>query len=172
MSTRGHERALTAELLTMLARAGRPPEAGRVVVAGANAMPSLSRLLLTAGIGDITTWNPADAVAFPLERLLAKANEMVDLVGIGHPAGSRHAGPAVVAPDHRRDPLLALPSLLRAITAEPAATLNLEVQHTCALALVAATPPGKRLPHEPDEILTRLVADAASRALRQQGDRR
>lgn len=170
--------ALTAELLTTLTRAGRAPEASRVVVAGADAMPSLSRLLLAAGIGDITTWNPVDALAYPLERIAARTDAVVDLVGAGRFTGSRHAGPAVITPDHRRDPLLALPGLLRAITADPAAPLNVDVQHACALALAAATPPGKRLPHEPDEILTRLVADAASRAphpaqvVDQQGDRR
>ncbi|MET8761903.1 hypothetical protein [Lentzea sp. NPDC004782] len=158
--------ALTAALLTSLGRAGRTPETSRVVIAGANTMPLLNPVLLAAGIRDITTWNPADALAFPLRRIAADANAVINLVGGGGRfAWPRHAAPAVIVPDPARDPVLALPGLLQALTRHPRARLTPEVQHACAVVLSAATPPGEQLPRRIDETLTRQVAEFATDAL-------
>ncbi|MCP2196735.1 malate dehydrogenase (oxaloacetate-decarboxylating) [Lentzea flava] len=158
--------ALTAALLTSLGRAGRAPETGRVVIAGANTMPLLNPVLLTAGIRDITTWNPSDALAFPLRRIAADADAVINLVGGGGRfAWPRHAAPAVIVPDPARDPALALPGLLQALTRHPHARLTPDVQHACAVALSAATPPGEQLPRRPDDTLTRQIADFATDAL-------
>lgn len=158
--------ALAAALLTTLARAGRTPETSRVVIAGANTMPLLNPVLLTAGIRDITTWNPADALAFPLRRIAADADAVINLVGGGGRfAWPRHAAPAVIVPDPARDPTLALPGLLHALTRHPHARLTPDVQHACAVALSTATPPGEQLPRRPDDTLTRQVADFATDAL-------
>ncbi|WP_156213151.1 hypothetical protein [Lentzea aerocolonigenes] len=158
--------ALTAALLTTLARAGRAPETSRVVIAGANTMPRLNPVLLTAGIRDITTWNLADALAFPLRRIAADADVVINLVGGGGRfARPRHASPAVIVPDPARDPMLALPGLLHALTQHPHARLTPDVQHACAVALSAATPPGEQLPRRPDDALTHQVADFATDAL-------
>ena len=158
--------ALTAALLTTLTRAGRTPETSRVVIAGANTMPLLNPVLLTAGIRDITTWNPADALAFPLRRIAADADAVINLVGGGGRfAWPRHAAPAVIVPDPARDPMLALPGLLQALTRHPHARLTPEVQHACAVALSAATPPGEQLPRRADDTLTRQVAEFAADAL-------
>jgi len=158
--------ALTAALLTSLGRAGRTPETSRVVIAGANTMPLLNPVLLAAGIRDITTWNPADALAFPLRRIAADATAVINLVGGGGRfAWPRHAAPAVIVPDPARDPVLALPGLLQALTRHPRARLTPEVQHACAVVLSAATPPGEQLPRRIDETLTRQVAEFAADAL-------
>jgi hypothetical protein len=158
--------ALTAALLTALARAGRTPQASRVVIAGAHTMPMLCPVLLAVGIGDITTWNPADALAFPLRRIAADADAVINLVGGGGRfAWPRHSAPAVIVPDTARDPLLALPALLQVLAQHPQARLTSEVQHACAVALAAATPPGEQLPRRPDHHLTRQIADAATQAL-------
>jgi len=162
--------ALTAALLTTLSRAGRAPHASRVVIAGARTMPTLSQLMLTAGIGEVTTWNPADAFTFPLRRVAAGADAVINLVGGGGRfAWPRHVVPAVIVPDPGRDPLLALPGLALALTRYPDARLTVEVQHACVLALSAATPPGEQLPRRPDHTLVEQITDAATRALHPQG---
>ena len=158
--------ALTAALLTTLTRAGRALQTSRVVVAGANTMPLLNPVLLTAGIRDITTWNPADALAFPLRRIAANADAVINLVGGGGRfAWPRHTAPAVIVPDPARDPVLALPGLLRALTRHPQVRLTPEIQHACAVVLSAATAPGEQVPRRCDETLTRQIADAATDAL-------
>lgn len=158
--------ALTAALLTTLTRIGRTPQTSRVVIAGANTLPMLSPVLLAAGIRDITTWNPADALAFPLRRIAADADVVINLVGGGGRfAWPRHASPAVIVPDPARDPLLALPGLLQALTRHPHTRLTPEVQCACAVALSAATSAGEQLPRSPDLALTRQIADAAAHAL-------
>ena len=158
--------SLTAALLTSLARSGRTPQTSQVVIAGADIMPMLCPVLLAAGVRDITTWRPADALAFPLRRIAADADVVINLVGGGGRfAWPRHAAPAVIVPDPARDPLLALPGLLRALSRHPHVRLTPDVQHACAIALSAATPPGEQLPRRPDETLTRQIADAATHVL-------
>lgn len=158
--------ALTAALLTTLTRAGNAPETSRVVIAGASTMPLLNPVLLAAGIRDITTWNPVDALAFPLRRIAADADAVINLVGGGGRfAWPRHAAPAVIVPDPARDPLLALPGLLRALSRHSRARLTPDVQHACAIALSAATPPGEQVPRRADETLTRQIAEFATDAL-------
>ncbi|RSM85289.1 hypothetical protein DMH04_18570 [Kibdelosporangium aridum] len=159
--------ALIAALMTTLTRAGRPLTFSRVVIAGANTMPVLSPLLVIAGIGDITTWNRADAGAFPLHRIATGAHAVIDLAGGLTTAFDPLVQPAVITRDDLRVPLLALPGLLRALAQAPNVTLDVEVYYACALALVMATPPDERLPLGPDRALTRRVADAATQALRQ-----
>lgn len=56
--------ALSAVLLTVLARVDRAPRSSQVVIAGAQSMPLLADLLMAAGIGDIISWNPADRTGF------------------------------------------------------------------------------------------------------------
>lgn len=159
--------ALTARVLATLTRFGRPPRAGRVVIAGADTMPVLCPLLLAAGIGDITTWRRQDRSAFPLRRVAAGAHAVVDLLGMW--TGSRIIAPnprlPVITPARARDPLLALPGLLRALARTPVPELDVEVLHACALALLMATPPDQQSPRGPDLDLTDRVADAATRAL-------
>jgi malate dehydrogenase (oxaloacetate-decarboxylating) len=166
--------AVTAALLTTLTRRGRTPRASRVVIAGADTLPMLCRLLVAAGIGDITTWKHQDAVAFPLRRVAQGVDAVIDLLGVWptpEPAtgGSDFGEPAVIAPDAERDPLLALPGLVRAIAQNPDAALTIaldvEVHLACALALVMATPSHQQRPQVPNRDLADRVADAATQAL-------
>ncbi|MFJ8962708.1 hypothetical protein ACIRG5_25280 [Lentzea sp. NPDC102401] len=165
--------ALAAALHTTLSRADRAPQSSQVVIAGARTMPGLCPLVLAAGIGSITTWNPSDALVFPLRRIAADADVVINLVGGGGRfAWPRHAVPAVIVPDTGRDPLLALPGLLQTLVRHPDTRLTVEMQHACALALAAATPPGNQLPRQADHALVTQVADAATTALLSQGDPR
>lgn len=159
--------ALAAALLTTLTRAGRAPRASQVVIAGADALPILCPLLVACGVGSVTTWSLADAEAFPLCRVTAGVDVVVNLLA-RELAGPE---PAVIAPQHVRDPLLALPGLLRAMTRTPNAPLDVEVHHACTLALVMATPPEELLPHGLDRVLTEQVTDAATTALRESANR-
>lgn len=172
--------ALAAAVLTTLARAGRAPRASQVVIAGADTMPILCPLVMLSGVGTVTTWNPADALTFPLRRIAADADVVIDLLGgtVGRTVGRIGIGAfapdlelTVIAPDSGRDPSLALPGLLRALTAAPGARLDVEVHHACALALVMATPPDQLVPHGPDHGLADRVADAALQALHQPAHR-
>ena len=160
--------ALSAVLLTVLARVDRAPGSSQVVIAGAQTMPLLADLLMAAGIGDIISWNLADRTGFPLPVVARDADALIDLLGgasdITRAAANRpHL--AVIAPDEPDDHLLAVPGLLRALAASAHPTLTLEVYLRCALALAAATPPGRLLPELTDAGLTAAVADAVTREL-------
>jgi malate dehydrogenase (oxaloacetate-decarboxylating) len=159
--------ALTAAVLTALGRAGRAPHLSQVVIAGARTMPTLSQLLLISGIGDITAWNPSDALTHPLLRIASGADAVINLVGGGgRYAWPRDNVPAVIVPDPARDPLLALPGLLQALLRNAPATPTLDVHRDCALALAQAAPANALLPRTPDQSLVERIADAATPALR------
>ena len=151
--------AVAAALSTTLARAGRRPRASHVLIAGARTLPLLFPLIMLAEVGQVTKWETADARAFPLSRVAADADVVVDLVA------ATDGEPAVITPDPGRDPLLALPGLVRALANAPHETPDIDVHHACVLALVMATAPGGTRPARPDRALTDAVAAAASAAL-------
>jgi len=160
--------ALNAALWTTLAGRGHPPEASRVVIAGAERMPLLAPLLVAAGVGDLTTWRAVDAAAFPLRRIAARANVVINLLGPSpamNAIRADHPDLLVITPDHGRDPLLALPGLLRAAVLVRGIKLDVAVAHAAALALVMATPPASTLPTKPDRALSDQIADAVIWAL-------
>ena len=160
--------ALTATLCTTLAGAGRTAGASRVVIAGTERLPMLAPLLVAAGVGDLTAWRASDAAGFPLRRVAAGANVVINLLGeLPAIAALRadHPDLVVITPDAGRDPLLALPGLLRAAVLAPRLELDIEVAYAAALALVMATPPLATLPPGPDRGLSDQVADAVIWAL-------
>ncbi len=157
--------ALAAAVSTALAHAGRPPRSSHVVIAGADALPVLCPLVMVGEVGTVTTWNLTDAQSFPLSRVTAGADVVIDLLGLLAPDTA--SGPAVIVPDPERDIVLALPGLVRALLPAPAARLDVDAHHACALALVMATPSDQPLPHEPGRDLTDRIADAAAAALTQ-----
>ncbi|MBP2478477.1 malate dehydrogenase (oxaloacetate-decarboxylating) [Crossiella equi] len=152
---------LTAAALTALTRSGRAPNAARVVIVGADALPPLGVLLMAAGIGDITAWRERDASAYPLTHVTRNADAVIDLLG-ACPVGSV---PNLLQPGTGVDRLLALPGLLRALCGTPWATVEVETLLACVFALVMATRPGDLLPARLDLALTAGVADAAFGAL-------
>jgi hypothetical protein len=156
--------ALAAAVSTTLVRAGRAPRAGQVVIAGADALPILCPLLMVGEVGTVTTWNLTDAHSFPLSRVAAGADVVIDLLGALNSTDG--VGPVVIAPDRERDTLLALPGLVRALVQTPGARLDVDVHHACALALVMTTPHDERVPREPSRELTDRIAEAAAAALR------
>ena len=153
--------AVTASLLTALARADRAPTRSRVVITGAHTVPLLRPLLIAAGIGEIDSWNDSDAAGCGLTRFAYGADAVIDLIGrTPHLPVFGHIQPIVISPDTHSYGHLAVPGLLTAILRHPERTVDL--YYRCALALVAATPPHRLLP-DPD--LVENIASAAGQVL-------
>ena len=165
--------ALAAATVTALRRAGRTTAGSQVVIAGSDTMPVLGSLLMAVGVGDIGSWRQADALGYPLHRIARTADVVIDLIAAtGHltaagstAAGSDHPTVVVLVADDPHYPWLALPGLLTATVGSPRPWLDIDIHRACALALAAATPPGKLLP-ESDPSLTDLVASAVIRTLK------
>lgn len=160
--------AVAAAVLATLSRSRRAPQVSRITIVGADVLPLLCPLLMSVGVGDITTWNERDAAAFPLRCVTRDVDAVVDLLG-GRRSRLRGptpwGGPPVVVVDADRDPLLALPGLVRALVDAPGARPDLDVYDACVYALVMATPPHQRLPRGPNRALTDQVAAAVTRVL-------
>lgn len=164
--------ALTAALLTTLRRAGVSPQSSRVVVTGPRTLPLLVPLLTAAGVGDLVSWNKADAAAFPLSGVARDATAVIDLIAAASALPPAFAAdvPVLVADDPVGH-LLALPGVLRALRETPATGFGadplyrLDVHCACARALAALTPVDRMLPELSDPELTDAVAQAAAGAL-------
>jgi malate dehydrogenase (oxaloacetate-decarboxylating) len=152
--------ALTAAVLTTLTRRGIAPAAARALIAGAGNLPPLRPLLASCGVGDIVSWNDADAVDFPLRRVARNIHVAVDLRPT--PAHPPVEGDLVVVtpgdPDCR---LLALPGLLRTLTRTPVPVADAELHRACVFTLAACIPPGRTLP---DLATVKNAARAAAHA--------
>lgn len=160
---------LTAAVLTTLSRSQRPTACGRIVVAGADALPNLTPLLVAADAGDVTMWRRSDRQAFPLPVVTAEADVVVNLLDDDHElaALAERYGLAAITPDLLNDPLLVLPALVGVMLADPAVHLDsasdfglyCKVVNACTMALVLATPPDRTYPISPTRDLTeRLMA--------------
>jgi malic enzyme len=157
---------LAAAVVTAVARAGRTPAASRVVIAGSAALPELCPLLMAVGIGDISSWNASDALAFPLHHLAGHATAVVDLIGATARSGDDQWS-TVIGPDDPGYRSLPAPGLFAALVHYPNATLDLDVLRACVLALVAATPRGRPVPETDDPHLAETIASAVLRVLAQ-----
>ncbi|AHH98816.1 hypothetical protein GCM10010174_66670 [Kutzneria viridogrisea] len=159
--------ALTAAVLTAVTRADRTPSASTVVIAGTERMPGLCALLIAVGVGDIVSWNKADAHAFPLYHVARGADAVVDLLGGTRELAevAEHSRRTVIAPDNPASHLLALPGLLTALVQTPEPVLDVALYRVCALALAASTPPGRLLPDLTDPAVTDNIAHAATHTL-------
>ncbi|MFD8497364.1 hypothetical protein [Amycolatopsis sp. NPDC059657] len=143
----------------------RRAHGARVVIAGAREMPGLTALLMASGIADITTWNLADAVVFPLHNIVFGADAVVDLVGALSPD---LAGISVITREDAGKALYAASGLLRAAACASGLGFDVEVFRACARALSAAPPAGRSMPFVKGIALTRLVADAATSVFQNQ----
>lgn len=159
---------LTARLLVLLARTGREPASARVVIVESTAIPTLCPLLLAVGVGDIVSWEPTDALSYPLRRITYRSDAVIDPLGGGVPVvlpSDEEGQPPLIAADDPAYPVLALPGLVRALLDRPGARADFDVLRACVRALVARTGNGRWLPDQSDPELTPTVSAMAGRAL-------
>ncbi|MFC0541884.1 hypothetical protein [Kutzneria chonburiensis] len=159
---------LTGRLLVLLSRTGRTPASARVVIVESTAIPTLCTLLLAAGIGDIVSWEPTDALSYPLRQITYHSDAVIDPLGGGVPVvlpSTETGQPPLIAADDPAYPLLALPGLVRALLAHPGARPEFDVLRACAFALAAHTPAHRWLPDQDDPELCDTVFTMASRAI-------
>lgn len=130
--------ALAIATLDVLTDGGRRLDASRIVLAGTSELPGLVTLLMATGVGDITTWNKPDSEVFPLNRIMAGADVLIDLIN-ARPAGDglHHAGTRLITWDDAHAAVHVAAGLLRAAADLPGATLDLETYRSFALALTA-----------------------------------
>jgi hypothetical protein len=163
---------LAARVLVLLARTGRPPGSARVVIVESTAIPTMCPLLLAIGVGDIVSWEPTDALSYPLRRITRCSDAVIDPLGGGVPVvlpTTDDDQPPLIAADDPAYPLLALPGLVQALHDKPGARSDFDTLRACAYALAARTASARWLPDQGDPDLTPTVFAVASRALA--GDR-
>ncbi len=158
--------SMVAGVLTSLRRAGRPRALGRVMIIGAQTAPLLGPLLAVAGIGEIDSWNPVDALDFGLNRLAFDADVIIDLIGgPSSPAqmGRRH--PVVISPVGQLCTALTMPGMLRAVLDSVDPVMDIQVFHSCAKALALRAPENAPLAELPDAQLVEIISAVTTRAL-------
>lgn len=159
---------LAGRLLVLLARIGRPPASARVVIVESTAIPTLCPLLLAIGVGDIVSWEPTDALSYPLRRITHRRDAVIDPLGGGVPVvlpTTEEGQPPLLAADDPAYPLLALPGLVHALFSKPGSRSDFDVLRACAHALAARTRNGRWVPDQDDPELSPTVFAMASRAL-------
>jgi hypothetical protein len=131
----------------------------------------LAGLLIAAGVGDLTLYDPIEYGIQPLHRISSSLDLIVDLIGLEAPPDGvfvlrarPETPPPLAAATSGPRPLHALPGLLRAAvnTRRP---ITLEARVAAVHALVAATPSGALLPSLDHPRLTTAVAAAATHVL-------
>nr|WP_247600207.1 hypothetical protein [Mycobacterium intracellulare] len=156
--------ALAAAVITVLGSRGVPRERARVVTTGTESAPLLGPILIACGIGDLTDWHTRDAAAYPLNRLMAHNDILID---------PNAAAPMQVAPDGAltipHDPFefgaLVLPGLLGALCGHGVAALDIEHLAAAANALARLTPAGQMLPELNEPLLVTAIAHHVSQTI-------
>jgi len=159
---------LAGRLLVLLSRTGRTPGSARVVIVESTAIPTLCPLLLAIGVGDIVSWEPTDALVYPLRRIAYRSDAVIDPLGGGVPVvlpTTAEGQPPLIAADDPAYPLLALPGLVRALLGKSGARPDFDVLRACAYALAARARNDRWLPAQDDPELTPAVFTMASRVL-------
>lgn len=156
--------ALGAAAIRTLRCSDVTPRDGQIVVTAPKVLPRLAPLLLTAGIGTLTTWNQRDAEDYPLPRVMAHNDVLIDLTGTASDTAA--PGRTLTLPGHPFDyGALVLPGLLSALCAHAAASLTIDVLAACARALARLTPPDQILPAVTEPLLVSAVAKEVAVAL-------
>ena len=156
--------ALGAAAISTLRCRGVAPRRGRIVLTGAEVLPGLGPLLLASGVGMLTTWSVGDAEDYPLPRVTADNDLLIDLAGAARdtPAPAR----TLRLPRERFDyGALVLPGLLSALCGHHGVSLTIDVLAACARALALLTPPDRILPALDEPLLVSAVAREVARTL-------
>lgn len=156
--------ALGAAALGTLRCRGVAPGSGRIVVTDSAVLPRLAPLLIASGIATMTTWRECDAQSYPLRRVMANNDLLIDLTG--RAADTDAPGRTLRWPPVPFDyGALVLPGLLNVLRPRGDASVTVEVLAACARALAHLAPPGQILPALADPMLVSAVAAEVARAL-------
>jgi hypothetical protein len=156
--------ALAAATVSFLRGRDITPRQGRVVVTGAAAAPRLGPLLVALGAGSITTWHPRDAQDYPLARVMARNDLLIDLAEAA--AESAAPGRTLSLPSEPYEyGALVLPGLLRGLCRHEHASVTIDVFAACARALALVTAADQILPDIDELLLIPAVTRHVDRAL-------
>ncbi|MBP2452403.1 hypothetical protein JOF57_002316 [Mycolicibacterium lutetiense] len=156
--------ALSAAVITTLRRHGIARRSERVVVTNPETLPRLSRLLRSAGVAKLTTWNEPDSA--DLRALVAQHDVLVDLAGTA--ADTTAPGRTLRLPRDLFDyGGLVLPGLLSALRDHPVKSVTMDVLAACAQALTAVTPLDRILPALTEPLLVPTIGTEVARTLGQ-----
>jgi malate dehydrogenase (oxaloacetate-decarboxylating) len=120
-----------------------------VVIIGSATVPVLRPLLMATGLAEIISWDRHDAGTFPLHWVLRNADAVIDLTDCTQELQAAAVSDPeliIINPDTKGWRLLGSPGVLRALATAQESGLDIGAYHACALALVAATPPGQPPP--------------------------
>jgi hypothetical protein len=156
--------ALGAAAISSLRCRGVAPRRGAIVVTGVEVLPRLGPLLLASGVGMLTTWNQRDGEDYPLRRVTADNDLLIDLAGAARDAAA--PGRTLRLPRERFDyGALVLPGLLSALCGHHGVSLTIDVLAACARALALLTPPDRTVPALTEPLLAPTVAAEVARTL-------
>lgn len=158
--------ALGAAAVSFLRGRDIAPRRGRIVVTGAEVVPRLGPLLKASGAGSMTTWHPFDAQDYPLPRMMAHNDLLIDLAD----AAPDNAAPArtLRMPSEPHDyGALVIPGLLRGLCRHEPTPVTIEVLAACSRALALVTAPDAILPDIDERLLIPAVARHVHRSLRE-----
>lgn len=156
--------ALSAAAITTLRRYGIARRRERVVVTNPATLPRFSRVLRTAGVAQLATWNEPDSA--DLRALVAEHDILVDLAGTA--ADTTAPGRTLRLPRDLFDyGGLVLPGLLSALRDHPVKSVTKDVLAACAQALTAVTQSDRILPALTEPLLVPTIATEVALTLEQ-----
>lgn len=157
--------ALSAAAIGRLRRCGIAAGRGRIVVTDPAVLPRLAPLLLAADAATLTTWHEHDAQSYPLRRVMATNDLLIDLARIA--AETDAPGRTLRLPGQPFEyAALVLPGMLSAQRRWGGmGGLTIGVLAACARVLVHLTPPDQTLPALNDESLVPAIAEEVARTL-------
>jgi hypothetical protein len=178
---------LTAATLLAVNQRRRRTGVARVLIVDSDRLPGLDALLSAADVGELTLWSSSDASTFPLRRVIAGVDAVINLSapGVEPLLSELYRTPAplfatehqrtltLLEPDWSADPVLVLPGLAYALSASCGVRADLagldltyyDMCFACALELVMATASGDRQLPRPSRELDRRLAAAAGHAV-------
>src|SRR5271166_5496679 len=158
--------ALGAAAMSFLRGRDIAPRRGRIVVTGAEVVPRPGPLLVALGAGSMTPWHPFDAQDYPLPRMMAHNDLLIDLAD----AAPDNAAPArtLRMPSEPHDyGALVIPGLLRGLCRHEPTPVTIEVLAACSRALALVTAPDAILPDIDERLLIPAVVRHVHRSLRE-----
>ncbi|MBP2452418.1 hypothetical protein [Mycolicibacterium lutetiense] len=156
--------AVAAAACAVLRDRGVTSRRGEIVVTGPENAPRLGPLLAALGIAAMTTWRRYDAEDYPLRRLMAHNDVLIDLAGIGDERAA--PGRTLRMPADPYDfGALVVPGLLAGLCGQGRSPVTIELFTACARALTLLTPTNQVLPDLNERLLVPAITSRIHRTL-------